>query len=740
MFFNWRAFLVCGLAGLACAAKEPEKVLQSTSLNTCQQNSGFSASQFHVTFTPNNRSVSILLLGSSSITGNVQFDVAISAYGYEIERLSINPCDVGFKGLCPMASGNIGDPTIPLGFKVSPEAVKMIPDIAYTFPDLDAKVRIYVNATSGDQKGQSVACVEARISNGQTVDLVGVKWASAIVAFLALFSSAVLSGFGYTNAASHVAANAVSLFGYFQAQAMVGLCGMPLPPIVQSWTQDFQWSMGLIRLTFMQRIYTWYQRSTGGVASTLFHALGQVSVQVQKRALPAAKPLSGLMTRATAMMPRSDVAVSHVSPLSKRANIQTSSGNYLVYGIQRAGYRAKIESTNIFMTAIIWFIVFMVLSAAAVAAWKGICEIAFKKSEKFSDFRNGWRVVLKGVLFRVTLIGYPLVAVFCLWELTQNDSPAEMVLAVVFFLLVTGSLLWATYTVMRIARRSVSLFKNPAYTLFSDLGTLNKWGFLYIQFRASAYYFTLPVMGYIFLKACFISFGQNNGVAQAIGLLLIEAAAVIATSVVRPWMDKTTNSFNITIAVVNFLNAICMLIFTSVFDQPPLMTGIVGIIFWILNAAVTLILLLMILITTTILFFQNNPDARYQFMADDRTSFMRSGTNLGTTNELDALAATARGEKGGHGSGLLEDDDTEATPSDKLRRSPTPVNGDRNSYRPSVDAVGNSQRNSLRHDSESMSSLPVSHRGQNNVSPAAYAAQNNGSVWQRGAGYDHRAV
>lgn len=234
MLFNWRSFLVGGLAGLACAAKSPEKVLRSTSLNTCQPNSGFSASQFHVTFTPNNRTVSILLLGSSSISGNVQFDVAISAYGYEIERLSINPCDVGFKGLCPMTSGNVGDPTIPLGFDVSPEAVKMIPDIAYTFPDLDAKVRIYVNATSGDQKGQSVACVEARISNGQTVDLVGVKWASAIVAFLALFSSAVLSGFGYTNAASHVAANAVSLFGYFQAQAMVGLCGMPLPPIAQS--------------------------------------------------------------------------------------------------------------------------------------------------------------------------------------------------------------------------------------------------------------------------------------------------------------------------------------------------------------------------------------------------------------------------------------------------------------------------------------------------------------------------
>lgn len=197
--------------------------------------------------------------------------------------------------------------------------------------------------------------------------------------------------------------------------------------------------------------------------------------------------------------------------------------------------------------------------------------------------------------------------------------------------------------------------------MYSDQHALNKWGFLYIQFRASAYYFIIPVLLHTFLKAAFIAFGQGSGVTQAVALIVIEVAALIATSVLRPYMDKSTNAINVTICVVNFLNAIFLLIFTDVFDGPGLMTGVVGILLWILNAAVTLILLLILIITTTVVFFKTNPDNRYQ-MADDRTSFMRSGSVLNTTQQLDALAAAARGDhnEGGYAKKpRLDDDDDE---------------------------------------------------------------------------------
>ncbi|KAI5861640.1 duf907 domain-containing protein [Durotheca rogersii] len=646
--------LLAGALSLATPALSAERILRSTSLNSCQENSGFTASLFSVVYIPSQGVAHVNISAFSTIEANVIFDIDITAYGYSFLHRTINPCEVNLAGFCPMVSGKLGDP---FNLPVTAAATAGIPSIAYDFPDLDAKVRIFINATDGGRAGQSVACVEALISNGKTVDLIGVKWASAVVAGLALASSAFLSGLGHTNAASHVAANALSLVSYFQAQAMIGLVGIPLPPVVQSWTQDFQWSMGIIKAAWMQRIFTWYQRSTGGTASTLItqsSSLSVVSVEVQKRSID-------LFQRAASILPRA--VLDHGTSLMRRANVQTSYGSFVVYGIQRAAFRAGIESTNLFLTGLVFFYIVMVITTLCVIAFKGFCELAAKnkwiKGDQFLDFRNGWRTVLKGILFRMALVGHPAITILSFWEFTQNDSPALMVLAVFFLLAINLVLAWAAYKVIRIAHRSVAMHRNPAYILFSDPETLNKWGFLYIQFRASAYYFIVPVLCYTIVKSLFIAFAQNSPIVQAIAFILIEAAALIAASVLRPWMDKKTNSFNIAICAVNFINALFLLIFTRVFDQPAIVTGVVGVILWILNAVCTLVLLLMLIITTGIIIFHGNPDGRYKFMADDRTSFMKSQSQLATTTELDALGVTARGEKhryGGSGLDLDADD------------------------------------------------------------------------------------
>ncbi|KAI8623849.1 TRP-domain-containing protein [Xylariaceae sp. FL1651] len=636
-----------------------ERKLETNSLNSCQANSGFTASLFNLRYIPSTGKVDVNISAISTIEADVKFDIAITAYGYQIQRIVIDPCDLDLAGFCPMVSGDLSDP-----FSLNASsAAGIIPGIAYQFPDIDAKVRVYINATSGPMTGQSLACLEANVSNGQTVDLIGVKWASAIVAGLALVSSALLSGLGHSNAASHVAATALALTSYFQSQAIVGLVGITLPPVVQSWTQDFQWSMGIVNVGFLQDIFTWYQRSTGGTAARIIDTLAEVSVQVQKRSEPLIEPM-GLWQREEAMMPRS--LTNHASSLIKRGNIQTDYGSYVVYGIQRVAFRAGIETTNLFLTGIVSFYVVMVFAAIIVALFKGFCELAAKarwiKGDTFLDFRNGWRTVLKGILFRITLIGYGPVTILSLWEFTQRDSAAEVLLAVFFLLYMNIALFWASYKVIRIAHRSVALHRNPAYILFSDPQTLNKWGFLYIQFRASAYYFIVPTLGYILLKAFFIALAQNAGTVQAIALLLIEAGALIASAVLRPWMDKKTSSFNIAICAVNFINAIFLLIFTNVFGQPAIVTGVIGVVLWILNAATTLVLLLVLIISTAIVFFTDNPDGRYKFMADDRTSFMKSQSQLATNGELDALAVTARGEKSGYGSGFDVDDDESLKP------------------------------------------------------------------------------
>ena len=532
------------------------RLIESKSLNPCQDNSSFTASLFNVLFTPDNGSVSFNVIGVSSIAGFVKAEIEVVAYGYQIQRQVFDPCQSKgkFEGLCPMSSGVID---LPGNAEVPPDVVKKVPGIAYTVPDLDGLVRVRVNDS---KTGTQLACLEAPLTNGKTVDQKGVGWGTAVIAGLGLIASAVTSGLGHSNTAAHIAANALSLFGYYQAQAMIGMTSVPLPPIVQSWTQNFDWAMGIIDVDFMQKIFTWYQLATGGKPAKLLSRLSTVSVQVQKRSEAAMHTLF-LSTYAEHM---------------KRSNINNGineiSKTVVIRGIDRVAFKAKIESTNLFMTGLTFFILFVVLVIIGVAAFKGFCEVAVKagwfKLDQFQDFRNGWLVVLKGILFRLTLIGYPQMCILCLWELTRRDSAAEVVLALFFFIGMSATLGWAALKVNRIAKRSVTMHKNPAYILYSDPSALNKWGFLYVQFRASAYWFILPVLAYILLKAIFIAFAQPNGTVQAIALLLIEGAVLVCVSILRPWMDKKTNTFNISIAAINFTNAIFLLVFTKVFNQP----------------------------------------------------------------------------------------------------------------------------------------------------------------------------
>lgn len=98
--------------------------------------------------------------------------------------------------------------------------------------------------------------------------------------------------------------------------------------------------------------------------------------------------------------------------MNRRSNsgpATTAGKAVLVQGIKRVGFRAKIETTNIFLTGLIFFMIFVFFTAVCVMLFKAFCEIAVKagwfKGDKFEDFRTGWRVVLKGILFRLVSYG-----------------------------------------------------------------------------------------------------------------------------------------------------------------------------------------------------------------------------------------------------------------------------------------------------------------------------------------------
>lgn len=421
-----------------------------------------------------------------------------------------------------------------------------------------------------------VVCVEAPLSNLKTVDQHGVGWITAVIAGMGLIASAVTSGLGHSNTAAHVAANAMSLFGYFQGQAMLSMTAVHLPPVVAAWTQNFDWAMGILDIKFMQSIFHWYIQATGGTPANLRDRLSEVSVRIQKRGLELTQDASRAAMYGFTSTPWDTSSLPEgYNGLARRSDDNTAKINdqvVVVTGIERLSFKANIEITNFFMTGLSFFIVFIVATCLCVAAFKGISEFAIKmqwiRGSKFVDFRNGWLTVLKGIMYRLVLIGFPQMSILCLWQLTERDSAGAIVLAVFFFLSIFGILAWASFKVIMIAKRSTDLHKNPAYILYSDPSALNRWGFLYVQFRASSYYFIVPLLAYVLIKSMIIAFGQKNGKGQAIALLLTELAYLVTVSVMRPYMDKRSNIFNISICAIMFINSIFLLVFTNIFNAP----------------------------------------------------------------------------------------------------------------------------------------------------------------------------
>ena len=362
-------------------------------------------------------------------------------------------------------------------------------------------------------------------------------------------------------------------------------------------------------------------------------------------------------------------------------------------------------------------------------------------------------------------------SILCLWELVERDSAAEVALALVVFISMCAALGWASFKVIQLAKKSVAMHKNPAYILYSDPECLNKWGFLYVQYKATAYYFVVALLGYILVKAIFIAFAQKSPVAQAVGLVVVEAVALIGISVLRPFMDKKTNIFNISIAAVNFLNAIFLLVFSDAFGQPEMVSGIMGVIFAFYNVVFAAVLLLLVFIASVYAIASKNPEVRYQPMRDDRGSFIKSQAAL--TTELDALGATARGD--GKTSFIKDkgyDDDASFSSeslkhqSDVSQRPMSPNQGvyqdnpmypgGNNGRRGPPQSYAQQQMSQQGYDygysrpttapqqqsyERSMSNLSngyVPPRSAHGGYPPqqGYRSQNNSSPWQRGAGYD----
>lgn len=598
------------------------KHLKTSSLLTCMENSGFTASYFDVRYYPDNQTAVFKINAVTTISANVTIQVQVITYGLNVIEKSFDLCSLNEVTLCPLSAGRID---VSSSYQITTDIP--IPGVAYTIPDLDAQVRVLVYSKSDTNQTSPLACVQAILSNDKTVQTKYAAWPIAAVSGLGVLTSGFVSIIGYSTTSAHIASNSISLFIYFQNLAITAMMGVSrVPPIAAAWTQNFQWSMGIIRVQFMQNIFDWYVQATKGISTVVIANKDILSISVQKRNL---ERLAKRITLASSQDYSFDSILedSSLYTTTERNTTEYSSKILVLRGIERVAYKADIELSNFFLTGIVFFLFFLFVVIVCLVFFKALLEVLtrarlMKESSNFFQYRSNWGSIIKGTLFRLAILAFPQVSLLCIWEFTQRDSPAVMVDAVIILVVVSGLLIYGTTRVMIKGRESSRLYKNPAYLLFGDTGFLNKYGFLYTQFRADAYWWLLPLLVYSFLRSLFVAVLQETGKAQAMIIFIIELAYFVCLCWIRPYLDKRTNIFNIFIHVVTTINSIFFLFFSNLFKQPAVVSSVMAVILFVLNAVFALFLLIFTIVTCTLALLHRNPDSRYEPLKDDRVSFI----------------------------------------------------------------------------------------------------------------------
>ncbi|CAL9728628.1 flavin carrier protein 1 [Monosporozyma unispora] len=602
--------------------------LVATSLVTCMVDSQVSANTIDVVFNPDDRSLHYNLDIVTTIDSYVLADVDVYAYGFKIISKNFNACDLNWKQFCPVHPGTIQVDSIEY---LSKNVTDMIPGIAYRVPDIDAYARIIVY----NNDSIVLACLEIFFSNGKSVAQTGVKWATAVVAGIGLLLSAVLSTFGNSTAASHISANTMSLFLYFQSVAVIAMQHVhSVPPIASAWSENLMWSMGLIKIHFMQRIFRWYVDSTGGTAS-LYLTSTSMSVLTQ----------------------RSLDYLQNTELFKRAANVLYGNQSTLIFrGIKRVAYNMGIENTAVVCTGFTFFVLCGYVLAGFIMICKYSIEVAMragwiKDQTKFFEFRHNWRIILKGALLRYIYIGFTQLTILSFWEFTERDSAAVIVIACLFLILSVGLMLWASYRTWFFAQRSIQVYNNPAALLYGDEKVLHKYGFFYTMFNANHYWWNGVLLSYIFVKALFIGFAQASGKTQVLATWILDMAYLAAVIHYKPYLDRLTNILNISMSLVTTINSFLFLFFSDLFGQAYAVSAIMAWVFFIMNAAFSFLLLVMIFAFCGVAIFSKNPDLRFKPAKDDRTSFQRRSltTKLdggevpdSVANELMALGEVAQ--------------------------------------------------------------------------------------------------
>lgn len=297
---------------------------------------------------------------------------------------------------------------------VTPQMASQIPDIAFKIPDLDGVATLELKAKDG---GQQLACLTSVVRNGKTASVPEAKYVTAGIAAAAL----LLSGLGALGAGGGASAAGTSPnFGevmfWFQSIATDGMLSLSYPSVYRSFTDNFQWSTGLVSWDGMQQSIDQFRASTGGNLNGMSINYLKNTTLVYDKFLSngTASDYNNKVRRALDYTLGEIFARAEINASINGTKADGTTGNATHAGEGKVmtyvnGIQAKVEtllipSANTFMTVLLIFCIVIAAVAVCILLFKVILEVwalfaSFPKG--LTGFRKRYWTFLMSTIVRI---------------------------------------------------------------------------------------------------------------------------------------------------------------------------------------------------------------------------------------------------------------------------------------------------------------------------------------------------
>ena len=581
--------------------------------------------------------------------------------------------------LCPMNS------SVPIEangiIPVNQQDVSGIPALALSIPDFEGQaiLRIFSNSTQSE-----IACYSGVITNGATFSN-----PSAVGTVLGIFTlAALVASFATTAYVDSIAttrthyAHSLSVFVVFAVLQHIfytGTLSMNWPSVLVAFWSNFAWSGGMIYSKSMQNSINQLIGSNKGNLSEV----GSASSGVAANGLGGGFNIDAIYKRSNLdpferyaqFFGKHDILkVRHwESVLARRDSSGSSSGvvgaadGYNWYGSPVApglplpgnfsgfaGTLAEegIPASNAFITGLLWFLILLVLLAAATASLKwaleGLSRFRLVKIDRLAYFRAHWIRYLIEVLLRAIFIGFFMIMLLTMFEFSFQKSGAVVAIAALIFMIFFVGMLaiagYACFYRLRYGRFEIKsdrlhLTKTEALSFVPWIGLrlesqrsekserwasvgsmpwsricyidedpqrievhqdedyVTRFGWLSARFRRTRWWFFAAWLVYEFIRACFYGGAAGHPMTQVFGLLVVEIIALIAIITMKPFEGARLNALMVYLLGFSKVTTVALsAAFDARFGLQRITTTVIGIVIIVIQGILASMLLIAIVI------------------------------------------------------------------------------------------------------------------------------------------------